>query len=164
MSEMDRELDRLLTELRDEELPESALASVRSGVRERMRSGKRRRVWTAWLSLAAAAAVTWVAVAIPWRLATLPLSAPLAPEVASVALARASVPREEARLKPGRSLKAAPPRAASLRYAAVGKVRRNPDAPLPEPPREKQTQFIRMMTDDPNVVILWALNSKGETR
>lgn len=161
MSDMDRELDRLLTKLRDEELPESALAFVRSGVRERMRSGKRRRVWTAWLSLAAAAAVAWAAVALPWKLATLPLSAPRAPEVASVALARPSAPREEARPKPGRSLKAAPPRAASLRYAAV---RRNPDAPLPEPPQEEQTQFIRMMTDDPNVVILWAMNSKGETR
>jgi hypothetical protein len=29
---------------------------------------------------------------------------------------------------------------------------------------EEQTQFIHIVTDDPDVVILWALNTKGETR
>jgi hypothetical protein len=178
MNDLDRELDAALARLRDEALPESALASVRAGVRERIEVGRRKRVWTAWLSLAAAAAVAWIALAIPWTVSTLRLAAPRTPDVASIALARPassmtagsggiaepSVMQPEARLKPGRSLKAAPPRGASSRAAALEKVRREPGIPPPEPVREEQTQFMRIITDDPNVVILWAMNSKGETR
>jgi hypothetical protein len=164
VNDLDRELDAALACLRDEAMPDSALASVRAGVRERIQAGRRQRVWTAWLSLAAAAAVAWIAIAIPWTSATLPLAAPRAPEVASIALARPSTLREEDRLKPGRSLKAAPPRDASSRSMALEKVRGGRHTTPSEPAREEQTQFIRIITDDPNVVILWAMNSKGETR
>jgi hypothetical protein len=164
MNDLDRELDAALAALRDEALPESALASVRAGVRERIQAGRRKRVWTAWLSLAAAAAVAWIALAIPWTASMLRLASPRAPEVASIALARPATLREEARLKPGRSLKAAPPRDASSRSMALEKVRSERHATPPEPAREEQTQFMRIITDDPNVVILWAMNSKGETR
>jgi hypothetical protein len=44
------------------------------------------------------------------------------------------------------------------------KARRERGTSLPGPAREEQTQFMRIITDDPNVVILWAMNSKGETR
>jgi hypothetical protein len=173
MNDLDRELDAALARLRDEALPESALALVRAGVREQIEGGRRKRIWTAWLSLAAAAAVAWIALAIPWTASTLRLASPRAPEVASIALARPASPmtagssgavRQEARLKPGRSLKAAPPRGALSRSAALEKVRSEGRATPPEPAREEQTQFMRIITDDPNVVILWAMNSKGETR
>jgi len=168
VNDLDRELDAALAALRDETLPESALAlvraGVRAGVRERIQAGRRKRVWTTWLSLAAAAAVAWVAIATPWTLATLPLAAPRAPEVASIALARPFTLPEEARLKPGRTLKAAPPRGASSRSTVNEKARRERGTSLPGPAREEQTQFMRIITDDPNVVILWAMNSKGETR
>lgn len=158
MNDLDRELAETLAALRDEALPESALAAVRSGVRAQIEAGRRRRVWTAWVSLAAAAAVAWAALVIPWTAATLDLAAPRSPEVDSMALARPTRQFEEARLKPGSGLKAAP------RRAAMEKVRKDRNHPIAEPPREEQTQFIRIITDDPNVVILWALNSKGETR
>ena len=178
MNDLDRELDAALAGLRDEALPESALALVRAGVQARIQAGRRKRVWTAWLSLAAAAAVAWIAIAIPWTASTLRLASPRAPGVDSIALARpassttaepggaarASVVQPEARLKPGSSLKAAPPRAASSRSMALERVRKERSLPPPEPPREEQTQFMRIITDDPNVVILWAMNSKGETR
>ena len=178
MNDLDQELDAALARLRDEALPESVLAAVRSGVRERIEVGRRKRVWTAWLSLAAAAAVAWIAIAIPWTVATLRLASPRTPEVASIALARPassmtagsggiagpSVMPPEARLKPGRSLKAAPPREASSRSAALERVRVGRHTTPSEPAREEQTQFMRIITDDPNVVILWAMNSKGETR
>ncbi len=163
MNDLDRELAQALAALRDEALPESALAAVRSGVRAQIEAGRRKRVWTAWFSLAAAAAAAWAAAVIPWTAATLNLAAPRAPEVNSMALARPSAPREEPRLKPGSSLKAAPPRGAAPRYLAMGKAR-NAEKPVPPEPREGQTQFMRIITDDPNVVILWAMNSKGETR
>jgi hypothetical protein len=165
MSDLDRELDAALARWRDEPLPESALASVRAGVHERIRAGRRRRIFAAWASLAAAAAVAWVAIAIPWTAATLPLASPRAPQVDSMALARPVPLPVEAHLKPGRSLKAAPPReASSPRSAQLERVRKERGVPPPEPAREEQTQFMRIITDDPNVVILWALNSKGETR
>lgn len=164
MNDLDRELDAVLAALHDEDLPESALASVRAGVRERIQAGHRKRIWTAWLSLAAAAAVACVVVAIPWTVSTLPLASPRAPQVDSMALARPSTLREEARFKPGRSLKAAPPRAASSRSMVLEKVREERENAPPELAREEQTQFMRIITDDPNVVILWAMNSKGETR
>jgi hypothetical protein len=164
MNDLDRELDAALAGMREEAMPESALALVRVGVHARIQAGRRKRVWTAWLSLAAAAAVAWIAIAIPWTAAKLPLASPRAPGVASIALARPLPLREEARLKPGRSLKAAPPRGASSGSTALEKVRGGRHATPPEPAREEQTQFMRIITDDPNVVILWAMNSKGETR
>jgi hypothetical protein len=165
MNDLDRELDAALASMRDEALPESAFTAVRAAVREQIEAGRRKRVWTAWLSLAAAAAaVAWIAIAIPWTAATLRLASPRAPQVDSIALARPSAVRQEARLKPGRSLKAAPPRVASSRSTALEKVRSGRQAPSSEPAREEQTQFMRIITDDPNVVILWAMNSKGDTQ
>jgi hypothetical protein len=160
MNDLDRELAAALAALRDEVLPEGALASVRTGVHARIQSGRRKRVWTAWLSLAAAAAV-WMAVGIPWTLATLPLKTPQAPDVASIALARPMSGSKQGIAKMG--FDAAPHRTMP-RSAAIEKVRRDGKQPPPEPAREEQTQFMRIITDDPNVVILWAMNSKGDTR
>lgn len=161
MNDLDRELAAALAALRDEVLPESALASVRAGVQARIQSGRRKRVWTAWLSLAAAAAVVWVAVSIPWSVATLPRIEPRAPAVASIAFARPAIGS-----KPGSAkvtLNAAA-RGTALHTAVIEKVRKDGKNPPPQPPQQEQTQFIRIITDDPNVVILWAMNSKGETR
>ena len=161
MNDLDRELAAALAALRDEVLPESALASVRAGVHAGIQSGRRKRVWAAWLSLAAAAAVVWVAVALPWTLATLPLRTPRAPEVAEIALARPAIS-----LKQGSATESfdAAPRRAKRRATAIEKVRRDGKNTLLEPSREEQTQFMRIITDDPNVVILWAMNSKGDKR
>jgi hypothetical protein len=161
VNDLDRELDAALAALRDEALPESALASVRVGVRKRIQAGRKKRVWTAWLSLAAAAAAVWVAVSAPWSVAMLPLAAPRSPEVASIALKRPAIGSKRGSATV--SLNAAA-REAMPRTAAIKRVRRDRNIRPPEPPREERTQFMRIITDDPNVVILWAMNSKGETR
>lgn len=161
MSDLDRELDAMLAALRDEALPESALASVRDGVVARIRAGRRKRAWTAWLSLAAAAAVVWVAVAIPWTAATLPLKTPRTPEVASIALARPSTGSKQGSART--SVDVAASRNGSI-PAAIEKVRGRVYHPPEEAPHAERTQFMRIITDDPNVVILWAMNSEGETR
>jgi hypothetical protein len=161
VNDLDRELEAALAALRDEALPESALASVRAGVRTRILAGRRKRVWTTWLSLAAAAAAMWVAVSIPWSVAMLPLAPPRSPEVASIAVTRPAIGPKRGSATV--SLNAAA-REAMPRTAAIKRVRRDVDNPPSEAPREERTQFMRIITDDPNVVILWAMNSKGETR
>ncbi len=160
MSEMDRELDRLLRDLRDEELPESALAATRLAVHTGIAAGKRRRAAWTWLSLAAAAAaVVWFAAVVVRvrpveRLPVIALRAPQVPEAEferGVGVGGTKVPR---------GLKSAPQRAAGLKFRAALEGRPIGRGDL----GTEKTEFIRMMTDDPNVVILWALNSKGETR
>ena len=158
MNDLDRELDAALARWRDEDLPEAALASVRAGVHERIQAGRRKRAYVAWLSLAAAAAIASIAIAIPWTTSTLPLASPRAPQADAMALARPA-------LRPawmGASSNSVVARGAARRGAPAAVVA-SAKPPAPEPP-EEQTQFIRIITDDPNVVILWALNSKGETR
>jgi hypothetical protein len=161
MNDLDRELEAALAALRDEVLPERALASVRAGVHARIQSGRRKRVWTAWLSLAAAAVVAWIAVGIPWTAATLPSIAPRTPEVTSIALARPAIgsKRRNANVRLNAAI-----RGDAFQTAPTKKVRRNADDSSQQPPGDEQTQFMRIITDDPNVVILWAMNSKGETR
>ncbi len=159
MSDMDRELDRLLTDLRDEELPESALAATRSGVHARIRAGKRQRAAWTWVSLAAAAAVVWfAAVVVRVRpVEQLPVVALRAPQVPEAEFQRGV---DVGGPKVPRGLKSAPQRAAGLKLRAALKGRPIERGDL----GTEKTEFIRIMTDDPNVVILWALNSKGETR
>lgn len=161
MNDLDRELAAALAALRDEVLPESALASVRAGVHAQIQSARRKHVWMAWLSLAAAAAVVWTAVAIPWTLATLPRIVPRAPEVASIAFARPAIEPKQSSARV--SFDSAPHRTVP-QTAPIKPVRERWKNPPLERPREEQTQFMRIITDDPNVVILWAMNSKGETR
>lgn len=175
MSDMDRELDRLSRELRDEALPESALEAVRSGVRTQIATGKRRRMAWMGLGLAAAAAALWFAAIVVREppLARLPVVAartPVVPEAEfqrAVAAARSHLSggvsgrqREDARTL---RAEAGSYRAArsSTGVAAIRSVRKA--SPATEP-KTGDTQFIQMVTDDPNVVILWALNSKGEIR
>ena len=176
MSDMDRELDRLFREMRDEALPEGVLEAARSGARARIAAGKRQRsVWT-WLSLAAAAAALWFAVIFirEPQLARLPVVALRTPAVPEAEFQRGVAGLAHSRVaggSPGQErgdagmLRAdASVRHAPLRNPAVAGSGSAREAPPTAEPKTGETQFIRMMTDDPNVVILWALNSKGETR
>jgi hypothetical protein len=173
MSGMDRELDRLLRELRDEALPESALEATRVGVRARIAAGRRRRAVAPWLALAAtAAAALWFTVIVvreplPARLPVVAFRTPAVPEAefqrgvsdARSRLSGGSARGNSAMLRAGvesyRSVRRSRS-VASNRSAGQDRTAKEPEA--------EETQFIRMVTDDPNVVILWALNSKGETR
>lgn len=67
------------------------------------------------------------------------------------------VPREQPPVEPPPLLAKAP--AAQPLSRPVPPVLRRPK---PAPPKSVETYFARILTDDPNVVILWALNTEGE--
>lgn len=80
--------------------------------------------------------------------------------VVAVALAIVAViPREQAPVEQP-PLIARAPAAQPLGRPAARVVRRT----RPAPPRLEETQFARIMTDDPNVVILWAMNTEGDSQ
>lgn len=181
MSDMDRELDRLLRGMRDEALPEIALDSVRSGVRARITAGQRRRTAWTWLSVAAVAAGLWFAVVVIRaprlaRLAVIALPTPGIPE-AEFQRGVAGLVRPRQIDSPSRASRSGRQRAVSgilrvdakgnpdlRRSTAVASGRRTKESPPAADPNTGETQFIHIVTDDPDIVILWALNSKGDTR
>ncbi len=131
MNWTDEELGLALRDLRDEALPPGALAAVRAQVLARAQP-RRRNPWR-WAWTPALAAALAVAALVPRG------QPPVAPPPL---LARApSAPSLEPWRRPRRP----------NRCARSSKPRRSGE----------ETQFARILTDDPNVVILWALNSEG---
>lgn len=157
----DGELDLLLREMRDEELPAAALAAVRAGVRERLHA---RRLWfAAWLWAPAAVAVAALAIAVfvprvlgPVRGPEVARRAPSVPEIAFQRIPPPAIHRRNTVISPANH------------YEITAKSRsphgENAVIPRSGEAAVERTEFIKMYTDDPNVVILWAMNSKGETR
>jgi len=145
------ELDLLLGEMRDEELPAGALAGVRARVRERLHA--RRRLWVAaWICAPAALAVAALAIAVfspnilrPVRGPELARRTPGVPEIALQRFPAPAIHRE---------------------ITTKSRATRGENAVIPRSgePAVERTEFIKIYTDDPDVVILWAMNSKGETR
>ena len=142
MSDVNQELDLVLRSMRDEELPEAALRQVRECVQASIRERRQPRVHPVWLWAAAAMAALLFALAPQLRFRNEQLvvraTAPPPPEFAWQAAPRAVAPR--------------------LLNSGGSRVQ------VRHQPIEEATEFMRIVTDDPNVVILWALNSKGETR
>jgi hypothetical protein len=104
--------------------------------RERVRPGRaRRRFGWFWLLPAPAlAAALFFAVLRPQPEVATPVSIARAP-------AAPTVPAQPARVRAAK-----------------------PEPPAVKATEEGQTEFIRVMTDDPDVVILWAVNGNGEAR
>lgn len=146
----DRELDALFAEMRDEPWPAERLVAWREKVRKRR--ARRRVVWF-WLLPApvlAAAVLLFVmmrpqpAIVPPAALAKAPAAlakAPAAPAMPLPAVERKPVMR----IAPAATRAASPPKTMLARAATRG-----------------ETQFVHIMTDDPDVVILWAVNGNGE--
>ncbi|MBI4889484.1 MAG: hypothetical protein HY821_02590 [Acidobacteria bacterium] len=134
----DDDLDLALRELKDEPLPLGATEAVRARVLAEVEK-PRRRWWTwAWAPALAAGLMVW-----------------------------AVIPREQVAVAPPPVLARVPEAAVPKRTLEVVKkpelrpaVRRVERAVKPE----KETQFVKLVTDDPDVVILWAMNSEGEDR
>lgn len=129
------DLDLTLGALREEDPPPAVMAVVRARVMERI---ERRRAWLPWSWLAFAATAAVVVLMVTYQ--------PLAP-VATLRVGVAVVPAvpEEALRPP--VVQAVTPRVASQRRREVVASR----------------DFVHLMTDDPDVVILWAVESKGDT-
>ncbi|MGC4051231.1 MAG: hypothetical protein QM757_17865 [Paludibaculum sp.] len=147
------DLDLALRELKDEELPLGATEAVRARVLSEISKPARRRRWLWALVPVAVAALVLVAV-IPFDtkpMAPPPLIAktPAAPELAILVAVH----------KPAPVLKTATARTTSTQPKAETGVPVQTMQPAPG-----ETQFVKLMTDDPDVVILWAMNSKGAER
>lgn len=130
----DPELSEALRELRDAaEIPPVAYAAVRARAMERVAEG-RRRVWPLWIAAATAAA----GVASMLFLRTTPPATP--PVAAAIPVAASPAPAP------------VPP----LPIVRV-RHRRHPKPALPGEPLQ-----IKMLTDDPDVVIYWIVDKKGD--
>jgi hypothetical protein len=153
MSWTDDDLDLALRDLKDEDLPLGATEAVRARVLSEISKPARRR-WGWWV-LAPVAAAALVLVAV------IPFSTKSVAPPPLVARAPAG-PQLEAR----RPVTTPAPAAKSvLARAAKAQPKAEPAAiaqPVPAAPGE--TQFVKLITDDPDVVILWAMNSKGAER
>ncbi len=151
MSWTDDDLDFALRDLKEDELPLGATEAVRARVLSEVSKPARRRRWLWALAPVAAAALVLVAV-LPFDtkpVAPPPLvaKAPAAPKLDSQPPVVAPTPAVMAR-------------------ASQAQLKPEPAAgaqPVPAAPGD--TQFVKLMTDDPDVVILWAMNSsKGAER
>lgn len=139
MTWKDGELDSTFAELREEEPPAVAMTAVRARVLEQV--AERKRAWPKfWLALAGAASAVVLAIA-----ARSPSWAPVASLPASILVAPPAPPADVV--------------ARHVMRAPVHLVR-------PRPARKEvmSDEFVHLMTDDPDVVILWAVDSKGDTQ
>ena len=126
-----RELSESLGELRDAaEIPPAAYTAVRARVMERV--AERRRAWPLWMTaVSASACLLWI---------LFPRTAPPAARPAPAAVPAAAAPAPAP---------APPPPIVHVRH------RRNPKPAAPDQPLQ-----IKMLTDDPDVVIYWIVDKK----
>lgn len=130
----DEDLELALRDLRCDDPPPGALTAVRARVLEQTQ--RRRAAWWKWSLAPGAAAAAILAVALWPRHSDVILPEPETPPVASTTEAPVTPP--ESRQPP------APVRRKTVNLKMA----------------EKQTEFIRLFTDDPDVVIYWSLETK----
>lgn len=132
----DQELDELLSSLRDEPWPEDRLVEWRERVRGR--AARRSFGWWFWVPapVLALACAFWIVTAIS---STPHLKIESHPPAVVAEAWRTPRPRPAA------------PLAAVRRPSGVKTVR-----------RIESSEFVRIVTDDPDVVILLAMNGKGD--
>ena len=137
---MNEQWDEALRSLREEPLDERMAGEVRAAVLGRIRRERRQR-W-AWMAVAAAVLAMAAGLSVSRR-AT---EAPAVPERARV---------EETALP----VEPKPPRV----VAAIAKKRVEPRRkPTPAPRLAKEPMRIHMLTDDPNLVIIWLVGEEEE--
>lgn len=136
MTWRDEDLDAAFRGLRDEEPPAAALTALRARVLDKAGRGQGVRMLF-WMGLAGAAAMLVLVLLSPRRPA----------ELASLSASPIAAPQP-------------PPFALALHRPAATRVARV--APPRTPKAAPSEEFVRLMTDDPDVVILWAVDSKGD--
>jgi hypothetical protein len=131
-----REFEENASALRDLRVPEAAFAAVRQRVLSGIQEKKRRTVWWTWSAVAAAACMALLAVALVPR-----DPAPPMPIVAKKEPPKIEWPVQPVHHKSsGRSLAQARPARKTEPIVAV-----------------------KMLTDDPNVIIIWLVDQKGDS-
>jgi hypothetical protein len=127
--------------MRDLNVPPAAFAAVRQRVLSEIEAKKRRVAWFAWSAVAAAACVAILCVAylLPSAQGPAPLVAKKDPPKIEWALAQ-PVSQRVHHKSSGRSL------------AQAGPVR-----------KREPLAVVKMLTDDPNVIIIWLVDQKGDS-
>jgi hypothetical protein len=147
-----RETLRFLRETHEWSLEETHLAAVRARVLERLES--RRRWWPVWAAGLAAAAATLLA--LVWAVSL----HQRAERVETRFVAKPPAHTAPVERAPGSS--AAPPVLAAEkapRPKPPARVRRMPRPPIAEP---AEPLMVKLVTDDPDVVIYWIIDAKGD--
>jgi hypothetical protein len=145
-------LDKSLQQLAAEDPPAEALAEVRSRVLDQVRP--KRRAWLWYLVPAAAAASLAIWFALP-RPAATPARPPVEIAVQAPATAAPEPPRTEPSA-PSESLRRQrPARPAPAQIARVETAKTFQPRILPT----GSPDFVQIESGDPNVVILWSMNS-----
>ena len=153
-SEEDREFAEILALLRRahaESVGEVQLAAVRARVLERLQP--KRRWWPVWTGAAAAAALAsllffWASQPRPVPQSVSSLHTGTRPS--------GSVPRPSSSAPDA----PAPPRPKPKRVTRVRHARKAPPATAEPPADEPLT--VKLITDDPDVVIYWIIDAKGD--
>lgn len=141
-----RESQSVFKSIRQDVVRPAALAEVRTQVFERVAAVRTKRSWGRWVyALAGAAFVVAVMAGV---------------------FARVPHPRQEAR-PVAQEVRAEPvivqpsvrvvPKVATVRVAHRRTVKKNP------PPAPTKEIMVKLLTDDPNVVIYWLIDQKGDS-
>lgn len=143
-------LDKSLQSLAAEDPPAEALAEVRSRVLDQVRPKRRAWLWYLVPAAAAASLAIWFALPRPAANPTRPLVqiAAEAPTPPTAAPAELQQPRMAASVKPARRDR--PVRPTPIEIAKSFEPRILPTG---------SPDFVQIESGDPNVVILWSMNS-----
>jgi predicted anti-sigma-YlaC factor YlaD len=137
-----REFERNAAAMRELTIAPAAFAAVRQRVLSEIQVRKRRTMWWTWSAVAAAACIAIVCVSyfLPLRNPATPTAVVARIYPPEIGLAPKPVVRRVRHKSSGRSLAQAAP------------VRKT--EPL---------AVVKMLTDDPNVIIIWLVDQKGDS-
>jgi hypothetical protein len=140
MNDLDWEQEKNAAAMRELAIPPAAFAAVRQRVLSEIQAKKRRMAWWTWSAVAAAACAAMVCVAY------------LAPgtEGPAALVARKDPPKIEW---------TAQPVAQRVHQKSSGRLLAN-RAPVR---KTEPLAVVKMLTDDPNVIIIWLVDQKGDS-
>jgi hypothetical protein len=144
--EFAQELEMNSAALREVRVHPAAFDAVRRRVIGEIQAKKRRTMWWSWSAVAAAACV-----AILCALYVLPrLQNPLGPAPVT---ARKDPPKIEWTPRPGQQ--------AAVHHRIHHKF--GPDLAKASPVQKTEPLVVKMLTNDPNVIIIWLVDQKGDS-
>ena len=144
--EFARELDENRKALAEVTVPAAAFDAVRLRVRSEIEARKRRTAWWTWSAVGAAAcaAVLTVSLILPST------KSPAAPKMPRIAANPPKIERTPAYVP-------VVAKAHRVRHVHSGRL-----AAKVAPAQQVEPLVVKMLTNDPNVIIIWLVNEKGD--
>jgi len=135
------EFEKNAAAMRELTIPPAAFASVRQRVLSEIQAKRRRTAWWGWSAVAAAASVAILFIS----------SLPSNPPRPAALIAKMDPPKIERT--------PAQPAAQRVRHKSSGRF-----VAQATPVRKAEPlAVVKMLTDDPNVIIIWLVDQKGDT-